>query len=57
MKELKAFLRMERIDPVIHALKASGIQHVTVTHVQTIGTSIDTSVECRLSWEIAMRIW
>ncbi len=54
MKELKAFVRIERIDPVIHALKASGIQHVTVTHVQAIGSSIDTS-ETRVSMELGSR--
>ena len=54
MKELKAFVRVQRIDPIIHALKASGIQHVTVTHVQAIGTSIDT-IDTRVSLELGSR--
>ena len=54
MKELKAFVRIERIDPIIHALKALGIQHMTVTHVQAIGTSIDTS-DVRVSLELGSR--
>ena len=51
MKELKAFVRVERIDPIIHALKASGIQHMTVTHVRAIGTCIDT-IDTRVSLEL-----
>jgi len=54
MKELKAFVRIERIDPVIHALKAVGIPHMSVTHVQAIGSSIDTS-ETRVSMELGSR--
>ena len=41
MKELKAFVRVDRIDHIIHALKAAGIPHMSVTHVRAIGNSID----------------
>ena len=51
MKELKAFVRVEHVDPIIHALKAIGIQNLTVTHVQAVGTSIDTT-ETRVSMEL-----
>ncbi len=54
MKELKAFVRIERVDPIIHALKAVGIQHLTATHVQAVGTSIDTT-EARVSMELGSR--
>jgi len=54
MKEVKAFVRVERVDPIIHALKKIGIQHLSVTHVQAIGSSIDTT-DARISVELASR--
>jgi len=54
MKEIKAFVRIERIDPIIHALKAVGIQHMSITHARAIGRSIDTS-DTRVSLELGSR--
>ncbi len=54
MKELKAYVRVERVDPIIHALKGAGIEHMTVTHVQAIGSSIDKS-EVSISFELSSR--
>ena len=44
MKELKlkAYVRIECIDPIIHALKGAGIEHMSLTHVKAIGSSICT---------------
>lgn len=54
MKELKAYVRVERVDPIIHALKGAGVEHMSVTHVQAIGSSIDT-IEARISVELSSR--
>ncbi len=54
MKEIKAFVRVERVDPIIHALKKVGIQNASVTHVRAIGSSIDTT-EARISVELSSR--
>jgi nitrogen regulatory protein P-II 1 len=54
MKELRAYVRVECIDPIIHALKGAGIERMSVTHVQAIGASIDTT-ESRISMELGSR--
>ncbi len=54
MKSLKAYVRVERIDPVIHALKGAGIEHMSVAHIRAIGTSIDVS-DTRVSLELGSR--
>ena len=54
MKELKAYVRVERIDPIVHALKRAGIPRMSVIHVQAVGSSIDPS-EARISVELACR--
>jgi nitrogen regulatory protein P-II 1 len=51
VKEIKAFVRVEYINSIIHVLKAAGIPHMSVTHVQAIGNSIDKS-ETRVSMEL-----
>jgi len=52
MKELKAYVRIECIDPIIHALKGAGIEHMSLTHVKAIGSSIDPT-EARISIELS----
>lgn len=37
MREIKAYIRPERADDVIHALHDAGITYVTVTHVRSMG--------------------
>lgn len=54
MKELKAYIRIDRIDGVIHALRRAGITHMNVTHVQSIGGPIDLT-EAKISVELASR--
>lgn len=54
MKEIKAYVRVERADPIIRALKKAGIEHMTVTHVQAVGSSVDTT-EDRMSFELSSR--
>ncbi len=54
MKELKAYIRIDRIDGVIHALRRAGITHMNVTHVQAIGGPIDLT-EAKISVELASR--
>lgn len=41
MKELKIYLRKERVDAVVHALRDAGITHMTLTHVQALGSGVD----------------
>ena len=54
MKELKAYIRIERIDGVVHALRRAGITDMSVIHVQTMGSSMDLS-EAKISVELASR--
>ena len=41
MQEIKAYLRKERVDGVVGALRAAGVTHMTVTHVQSLGSGVD----------------
>lgn len=50
MKEIKAYLRKETVDAVVHALRDAGVMHMTVTHVHTLGSTTDPS-EVRISFE------
>lgn len=52
MKELKAYVRVECIDPIVHALKGIGIERMSVIHVQAIGSSIDMT-DARISVELS----
>ena len=54
MKELKAYVRIECIDGIVHALKRAGIQRMSVIHVQAVGSSIDPT-EAKLSVELVSR--
>lgn len=37
MREIKAYIRPEKLDDVLHALYRAGVGHVTVTHVGSLG--------------------
>lgn len=50
MKELKVYCRRERVDDLVHALRAAGVGHMTVTHVHSIGSGIDPK-RAGVSWE------
>ena len=52
MKEIKAYVRVEYIDRIIHALNGVGIENMSVTHVQAIGSSIDPT-DSRISVELS----
>ncbi|MCB1163873.1 MAG: P-II family nitrogen regulator [Candidatus Krumholzibacteriia bacterium] len=41
MKEIKAYLRPECLDPVVHALEAEGFDAMTVIPVQALGMLAD----------------
>lgn len=41
VQEIKIYLRKERVDDVVHELRAAGIAHMTVTHVQSLGSGVD----------------
>ena len=41
MREIKVYLRKEKVDEVVRALQAAGVQHMTVTHVQALGSGVD----------------
>ncbi len=50
MKEIKAYLRKERVDAVVHALRDAGVTHMTVTHVMSLGSGVDPE-NFRISFE------
>ena len=54
MKELKAYVRVERVDQIVRELKKAEIHRMSVIHVQAIGSSIDPT-EARLSIELVTR--
>lgn len=41
MKEIKVYLRQERVDTVVHALREAGISAMTVNHVRSLGSGVD----------------
>ena len=41
MREIKAYLRKERVDAVVHALRSAGVTHMTVNHVRSLGSGVD----------------
>lgn len=53
MHEIKAFVRRERLDAIVHALRKAGVVHMTVSHVQSLGSSADAK-STLLSLEMAM---
>ncbi len=54
MREVKIYLRRERVDPVVHALTEAGIGHVVLNHVQSFGRALDPK-HWRLSLEAGER--
>lgn len=44
MKEIKAYLRVERLEPVVHALQEAGVEAMTIIHVRSIREAGDTPV-------------
>lgn len=54
MKELKAYIRVSKIDKVIHALKEAGATNMNIIHVQTVGGEIDPK-DSKLSLELVSK--
>lgn len=50
MKEIKAYIRPERVEDVVRALQDSGVPHLAVTHVRALGSGVDPDHE-RISLE------
>ena len=51
MKELKAYIRISKIEAVIHALKEAGAANMSIIHVQSVGGEIDAK-DFKLSLEL-----
>lgn len=49
MREIKAYVRPEKFDSVMRALRAAGVSHIVVNHVESYGSGLDPS-----SWRISM---
>lgn len=41
MREIKAYVRPERVEYVVRALHDAGVAHMAVTHVRSLGTLVD----------------
>jgi nitrogen regulatory protein PII len=54
MLEIKAFVRVNMVDKVVHALEAASITNITVIDVRAIG-QVGTSRETHYSLELAER--
>lgn len=50
MREIKAYVRPERVEAVVTALEGAGVPHVTVTHVRSFGGPLDAG-DRRISLE------
>lgn len=50
MREVKAYLRKEKVDDVVRALRDHGIEHLTISHVRSFGTGVDPRHQ-RVSFE------
>lgn len=50
MKEIKAYIRPERVENVVRALQDAGVPHLVVTHVRALGSGVDPDHE-RISLE------
>jgi nitrogen regulatory protein P-II 1 len=53
MREVKAYFRRTQVDAIVHALRAAGVPHMTVTHVQSLGSGVDPQAS-RVSMEAGM---
>lgn len=49
MQEIEAYLRPEKLDSVMRALRDAGVSHVVVNHVESYGTGVDPG-----HWRISM---
>ncbi|HIE27383.1 TPA: P-II family nitrogen regulator [Candidatus Poribacteria bacterium] len=54
MKELKAYIRVSKIDGVIHALKESGATNINIIHVKEVDGDIDPK-DAKLSFELVSK--
>lgn len=43
MKEIKAYIRLDKAEDVIHALEKAGVPGLTAIEVKAIGTAVDTT--------------
>lgn len=50
MKEVKAIIRKDRVDEVVHALRAIGVTRAWTSHVHALGYGVDPG-EAHLSLE------
>ncbi len=50
MRELKAYVRVDKVDHVVRALRDHGVAHITCTHVRSFGSGVDPKHE-RVSFE------
>lgn len=50
MQEIKAFLRRERAQSVVAALRNAGVPRLTLSHVHSLGSGVDPE-HYRLSFE------
>lgn len=41
MRQIKAYLRPERVEDVVRALHDAGVPHVTLTHHRSLGSGVD----------------
>lgn len=49
MREIKAYVRPEKLDSVMRALRIAGVAHVVVNHVESYGSDVDPG-----HWRISM---
>lgn len=54
MREIKAYVRPERLEAVVRALHDGGIGHLVVTHVHSLGKQVDPAT-VRISMEAGTR--
>ncbi len=50
MKRIEAIVRVERVAPVVAALREAGVPRLTVSHVHALGSGVDPE-DYRLSFE------
>lgn len=50
MKEIKIYLRPDRVEDVVNALMDAGVPHITINHVRSLGSGVDPKHK-RLSLE------
>lgn len=50
MREIKVYLRPDKVEDVVDALLNAGVPHLTINHVRSLGTGVDPDRK-RLSLE------